>query len=194
MSPRKDAARNHARIVEAAATVFRREGVDSPLDAVAAEAGVGRATLYRHFPDRGSLLAAVLHDRVSMLERYEAERGGPDLLEHLVVEMCWYMADMRGLMAAITASVIDDEHLAEIAERSDALLSRALAGAVATGSVRPDTSLDDLVLVTVMAGALVSNPAVTDDAMTRAMAICFNGLRPGADVHSLPAPELRAGG
>ena len=48
MSPRKDAARNHARLVEAAATVFRRDGVDAPLDTVAVQAGVGRATRRRH--------------------------------------------------------------------------------------------------------------------------------------------------
>ena len=191
MSPRKDAARTHARIVEAAAAVFRRDGVDSPLDAVAAEAGVGRATLYRHFPDRGSLLAAVLHDRVSRLERFEADHCGPDLLERLVVEMCWYMADMHGLMSALSASVIDDGRLAEIAERSGALLSRALADAVADGVVREETTLEDVLLVTVMAGALKTHPMLTDDDLTRAMAICFDGLRPGARTHALPAPELR---
>ncbi|ASR55678.1 TetR/AcrR family transcriptional regulator [Cellulomonas sp. PSBB021] len=189
MSPRKDAARNHARLVEAAATVFRRDGVDAPLDTVAVQAGVGRATLYRHFPDRGSLLAAVLHDRIATLERYEAERGGPDLL---VVEMCWYMADMHGLMTAIEASVIDDVHLAEVTERSNALLSRALAQAVATGVVREGTTLEDVLLVAVMAGALMTNPLTTEDDVSRALAICFNGLRRGAQTHELPAPELRA--
>lgn len=192
MSPRKDAARNHARLVEAAATVFRRDGVDAPLDMVAVQAGVGRATLYRHFPDRGSLLAAVLHDRIATLERYEAERGGPDLLERLVVEMCWYMADMHGLMTAIEASVIDDVHLAEVTERSNALLSRALAQAVATGVVREGTTLEDVLLVAVMAGALMTNPLTTEDDVSRALAICFNGLRRGAQTHELPAPELRA--
>lgn len=175
--------------MHAAAAVFRRDGVDAPLDSVAVEAGVGRATLYRHFPDRGALLAAVLHDRLTELEAYEAEHGGPGLLEHLVVEMCWYMADMRGLVAALSS--VDDEARKAVQARCEALLARALEVAVASGRVRAGTTLSDVLLVAVMAGALMTNPAVTDDDLRRAMAICFTGLRPGVPVAALPEPELR---
>jgi AcrR family transcriptional regulator len=65
-SERADAARNRRRILSAARKLIAREGVRGiTLEDVAAEAGVGRATLFRRFPDRASLLLALLdeHER-----------------------------------------------------------------------------------------------------------------------------------
>ena len=56
---RADAARNQARILEAARTVFGAKGLDVSLDEIAHQAGVGVATLYRRFPDRESLVVAL---------------------------------------------------------------------------------------------------------------------------------------
>lgn len=63
---RADAARNRARILEVAGEVFREQGYDASLDLVAKRAGVGAGTLYRHFPDRETLVNA-------MMERWAAE-------------------------------------------------------------------------------------------------------------------------
>jgi AcrR family transcriptional regulator len=63
---RADAARNRERILEAARRLIAKHGVQRvTLEQVAAEAGVGRATLFRRFPDRGELLLALLdeHER-----------------------------------------------------------------------------------------------------------------------------------
>jgi AcrR family transcriptional regulator len=63
---RADAARNRERILDAARRLIAKRGVQRmTLDGVAAEAGVGRATLFRRFPDRGALLLALLdeHER-----------------------------------------------------------------------------------------------------------------------------------
>ncbi len=57
---RADAARNRARILEVALQVFREQGYDASLDLVAKRAGVGAGTLYRHFPDRESLVNALM--------------------------------------------------------------------------------------------------------------------------------------
>lgn len=57
---RADAQRNRDAILRAAAEAFDEEGVLTPIDGVAARAGVGNATLYRHFPTRDDLLAAVM--------------------------------------------------------------------------------------------------------------------------------------
>ncbi|WP_432974228.1 TetR/AcrR family transcriptional regulator [Dactylosporangium sp. CA-233914] len=59
---RADARRNRERLVAAAATVFAEEGANAPLDKIARTAGIGNATMYRHFPTRDALLEAVLHD------------------------------------------------------------------------------------------------------------------------------------
>ncbi|MFJ7771431.1 TetR/AcrR family transcriptional regulator [Streptomyces sp. NPDC097107] len=71
--PRADVQRNRAALLEAAQRHFLRDGVGTSLDAVAKEAGVGPATLYRHFPTREALLAAVLQTRSEELVARQAE-------------------------------------------------------------------------------------------------------------------------
>lgn len=66
---RADAARNRARILAAAATMFRERGVDAvSMDAVAAEAGVGKGTLFRRFGDKAGLASALLDERERELQ------------------------------------------------------------------------------------------------------------------------------
>ncbi|MFI5626513.1 TetR/AcrR family transcriptional regulator [Nocardioides sp. NPDC051685] len=67
--PRADVVRNRARILEAAETHFLTQGVAASLEAVAKEAGIGVATLYRHFPTREALLAGLLNERRDELEK-----------------------------------------------------------------------------------------------------------------------------
>src|ERR1700716_368898 len=67
---RTDAARNRAHVLAAARDVFVEHGADAPLDEVARRAGVGIATLYRRFPDRATLMRAVV---LEVLERVAHE-------------------------------------------------------------------------------------------------------------------------
>ena len=71
---RADAARNRQAIVEAARAVFAEQGLDAPLDEIAKRAGTGNATLYRRFPQRADLVAAVFADR--MAEHVAAVEAG----------------------------------------------------------------------------------------------------------------------
>ncbi|MET7295698.1 TetR/AcrR family transcriptional regulator [Streptomyces griseoloalbus] len=71
--PRADVQRNRAALLEAAQRHFLKYGVGTSLEAVAKEAGVGPATLYRHFPTREALLAAVLQTRSEELVARRAE-------------------------------------------------------------------------------------------------------------------------
>lgn len=73
---RADAARNRTAVLEAAATLFRAYGVDGvSMDAVAAEAGVGKGTLFRRFRDKAGLAEALLDERERELQ--EAILFGP---------------------------------------------------------------------------------------------------------------------
>jgi AcrR family transcriptional regulator len=65
---RADAQRNHDAVLAAAKAVFARAGTDAPMEDVARLAGVGRGTLYRRFPTREHLFAAILQDRVDELD------------------------------------------------------------------------------------------------------------------------------
>jgi AcrR family transcriptional regulator len=58
--PRKDRERNRKALLSAAREVFANHGVDAPLDLVAKRAGLGNATLYRHFPTRQDLVVKIL--------------------------------------------------------------------------------------------------------------------------------------
>ena len=73
---RRDAARNREAVLQAAATLFRREGVDAvDVREIARAAGVGVGTVYRRFGDKGSLVGAVVGDREQRLQ--DALLGGP---------------------------------------------------------------------------------------------------------------------
>jgi len=62
MSPRADAVRNRAKILEVAARVFAEQGAAASTEQVAAEAGVAIGTIFRHFPTKADLLAAIMKD------------------------------------------------------------------------------------------------------------------------------------
>ncbi|MEU4696654.1 TetR/AcrR family transcriptional regulator [Nonomuraea dietziae] len=76
---RADAARNRARILEAAAGLFRAKGAPNvTMDDIAKAAGVGRGTLYRRFPDRASIAVALLDEHERVLQE-KLIRGEPPL-------------------------------------------------------------------------------------------------------------------
>src|SRR3954469_26044269 len=81
---RGDARRNRERLIEVAREVFREQGYDASLDLVAKRAGVGAGTLYRHFPNRESLVDAIMQtwvDRVEeTVEKSLAFEGSPRAL------------------------------------------------------------------------------------------------------------------
>ncbi|MFF3260228.1 TetR family transcriptional regulator [Streptomyces sp. NPDC002932] len=68
-APRRDAARNRARIIDAAREVFATQGVGAGLNEIAHHAGVGIGTIYRHFPDKEVLVGAALGDRFTVRRR-----------------------------------------------------------------------------------------------------------------------------
>ncbi|WP_263118610.1 TetR/AcrR family transcriptional regulator [Cellulomonas fimi] len=72
---RRDAVRNQRALLDAAGAVFATSGVDAPVREVAAAAGVGVATLYRHFPTRAELVVAVYRHQIDA-----CAAAGPDLL------------------------------------------------------------------------------------------------------------------
>src|SRR3954451_9684173 len=81
---RADAQRNYDALLAAGKSVFARFGVDAPFEDVARDAGVGRGTLYRHFPTRDHLFVAILQERVDFLDAKAMELlGAPDAWQAL---------------------------------------------------------------------------------------------------------------
>lgn len=168
--------RNRRLIVAAAEAVFREEGAAVPLDRVAQRAGVGRGTLYRHFPDRLALVAAVYAARVDALERHVGTLPPERLVEHLVAEIGAQQVAAPGLFAAVHAA--DDPAVGDVERRAGVLLDRALADARARGRVRPDVTTDDLRLLFAMAEGVLATetPERAGPLVRRALALGLRGL------------------
>ena len=105
---RADVQRNRSALLDAAQKHFLKYGVGTSLEAVAKEAGVGPGTLYRHFPTREALLAAVLQSRRQELEtrRAEIERIDDALsaLRHWMRAMEEYFSAFSGLPEPLMAA------------------------------------------------------------------------------------------
>lgn len=149
--PRADAVRNRERIVAAAREALVAEGADVALDEIARRAGVGNATLYRHFPDRETLLYHVLLDvNERFAERTESLlEGDLDPFEALSVALL-ETADERvgALCTLLLDSGIDSEapELVASRERMNALTERLIERAHASGGLRDDIGSGDLLV------------------------------------------------
>jgi AcrR family transcriptional regulator len=148
---RKDARRNQQALLDAAAAVFVRSGVEAPVRDIAAEAGVGMGTIYRHFPTRADLIVAVYRHQVEALAE-----AGPALLAdsaspHAALGR-WidlfvdFLVTKHGLAAALRSDEAGFETLhAYFLDRLVPVCAGILDAAVAAGEVRP--GLDALQLM-----------------------------------------------
>ena len=134
-SLRADARRNRERILAAAGTSFAEHGAGASLEQIARRAGVGSATLHRHFPSRQTLLEAVFRERVATLcaaaaELQETTDPGPALITWLQAVGAHAVSN-RGLAASLMSGARDSDPTlgatchALIIEAGDALLVRA---------------------------------------------------------------------
>jgi AcrR family transcriptional regulator len=144
---RADAVAKRNALLTAARRVMAARGIDAPLSAVADGAGVGIATLYRHFPTRDDLLTAVVQDIrdevVAIIERYrplmrtDPESAWPDLVHSLV-------ALQPGALIPQFAAHLSERglapHLADIRSTALAALDTVLRQARRAGLVRADVT------------------------------------------------------
>jgi AcrR family transcriptional regulator len=110
--------------------VFAERGIDAPLDEIAHRAEIGNATLYRHFPDRCQLIAAVFTDELAryadlVQKALRAEDPGAALREY-VQASCALQAGNRGLADLLTSTVLSDPHLDALRRRARRDLGRLI--------------------------------------------------------------------
>src|SRR3954453_20921297 len=101
---RSDARDNHALLLAAAKEVFAEDGPDAPLDRVTRRAGIGNATMYRHFPSRRELVIAVYASEVASRTgnaRLDTADPGAELFAWLAA-FVEYVRDKRGLALSLT--------------------------------------------------------------------------------------------
>lgn len=174
---RSDVVRHRAKLLDAASRVFSEYGAHVPLDAVVEAAGFGRATLYRHFPDRTALLLALFDRDIAPV--LEAGQGRPpgEVLFAMLAEMGRVMCEAPALEVAWRA--IAPNHPEMQARRRDLLarFEKPLADAIAAGQVRADLTLEDVVSVGRMVSAASRLAQGDARAGERILDLVLNGIR-----------------
>ncbi|WP_199178688.1 TetR/AcrR family transcriptional regulator [Acidimangrovimonas sediminis] len=146
---RADAQRNEEAILEAAKRVFATTGVDAPIREIAKEAGVGLATLYRRFPKRADLIAAIYRREIDACTA-EAEQLSRDLppreaLQAWLIRYSEVIATKRGLATALHSGDPAFEGLpAYFRDKFEPTLQGLLDSAAAAGAMRKDIKAYDL--------------------------------------------------
>jgi AcrR family transcriptional regulator len=178
--PRADAVRNRARIVETAREVFAARGSDASLEEIARGAGVGIGTLYRHFPTRDDLVAAVFHDRIGELEVLAEELLASDAPGDALAT--WLHAQLqqastcRGLAAEAMLTMLSPTDAPSPCESMRQAGAALLARAQAAGEVREGVEIDDLVRM-VQAVTLAAEESGDPAASERLFGFVLDGVR-----------------
>jgi AcrR family transcriptional regulator len=179
---RADAVRNRERVVAAAVAVFAERGLEASVPEVAARAGVGKATVYRSFPSKEHLIAAVVIDRIEDFERRARELlDEPDawtaldeLMSEKAVEHC---AD-RTLASAVQAAASSDL-LAEARRRMWDAVAALMDRAKEQGTMRATATSEDLRVLWGGAARMLTADDVDDpDEWRRYARLALDALRP----------------
>jgi AcrR family transcriptional regulator len=181
---RADGRRNRDAMLAAARRVFARDGIDAPLDAIAREAGLSRATQHRHFPTRDRLIRAIFDDNLDELARVATQTPDPaDAYVATLLATVDMLARDRGFVDVFNHRVVSDDVKQEIATRFLAILAEPLAAAQAAGRVRGDLEPEDTILLVDMLGAAVSltGPARPARRRDRAIALLLRAIRPACE-------------
>ncbi|WP_375450085.1 TetR/AcrR family transcriptional regulator [uncultured Devosia sp.] len=182
-APRADAQRNLDALLKAAMAVFMSSGVDAPVREIAEKAGVGVATLYRHFPQRMDLVVAVFRNEIDacadaapVLARAHPPGEALGLWMQRYVD---FINTKRGLAAALhSGNPVFEPLPAYFSQRLRPALQTLLDAAAAAGEIRGDTDPDDL--LEAVGGLSRSAPNGELGQARRMVALLVDGLRYGA--------------
>jgi AcrR family transcriptional regulator len=179
---RADAVRNRARILAAANEAFAAEGLGVPIDVIAQRAGVGVGTMYRHFPTKEALGAAILTTKVEALiaeadRLAEADDPAAALDEYLAAILTEGTA-CSALAGAFSEAGYDLKAAAPNLEpQFVAALGRVLSRAQAAGAVRSDVRAEDLLALVAAACMVTGRPDRDAESGRRLLAVVTAGIR-----------------
>ncbi|WP_329404225.1 TetR/AcrR family transcriptional regulator [Streptomyces melanogenes] len=182
---RADARRNRERILEAAVRAFSEKGPDVAIDTIAKAAGVGSATLYRHFPTREALveaayrneLARVCDSAATLLAAHTPDRAIRLWMDAFID----YLAAKQGMADALRAAVASGaDPFAETLDKLGTALATLLHAGADAGLLRPD--IDPFDVGFSLAGvALITSAPDQRERAGRLLDLLLDGLRYGAD-------------
>jgi len=193
---RRDARRNRELLMEAAHEVFAEQGLQAPLDVIARRAGVGNATLYRHFPTRAALIDAVFQDQLTdtMTAGLQA-RSAPDawtgLTAYLEAVFTTLAAD-RGTNDLMTIRLDGVDTLLEAHAHNHETVELLLRRGQEEGTVRDDVTVEDVLFTLAALGRAVPSltSAATPEAWRRPLCLFLSGLHTVRTAQPLPGQAL----
>jgi AcrR family transcriptional regulator len=181
---RADAQRNLDTLLQTAAEVFASSGVDAPVREIADKAGVGVGTLYRHFPNRAELVAAVFRREIDACADAAAPLAAAypsfEALSRWIERYIGFVATKRGLAAALHSG---DAAYESLPPHRNQRLIPALRGlletAAAEGQIRPGVDAYDL-LNAVGSLYMTVRDEPSAQSARRMVSLLIDGLRHGA--------------
>ena len=188
-SSRRDARRNHERLLDEARRLFAERGIDAPLDELAARAGVGAGTVYRHFANRDALVRELYDIGVADLHDLAVEIIGADSawrsIELYLERLAGWVAESPYLPAVMRrVSEIDPEH--RPAAEFEGMIVAMVARARAEGSLRADVTAVDLSVLVDMLGSIGQYGGEYLPYWRRQLTVVLDGLRARDDLTPLP--------
>jgi AcrR family transcriptional regulator len=156
---RADALRNRERLTEAAAAAFRDEGLDVAVDEIARRAGVGVATLYRHFPAKTDLVLAVTEavlDDLDAAATAALARPDGEAVERFLDGALRQQCRNRGFLQALAQHDFPAAARRRLARRTSGILEPVVAAGHRSGTIRRELGAADLLVVVRMLGVVVT--------------------------------------
>ncbi|MEV0094526.1 helix-turn-helix domain-containing protein [Streptomyces sp. NPDC050738] len=197
---RSDARDNRARILDAARAVFGEDGLGAPMREVARQAGIGPATLYRHFPTKQALIVETFAEqRRACHAAVRDALADPDPwhgFRSLVERICELHAHSRGFADAFMTAFPEAIDFAADRKRAEHAVAELARRAQETGRLHPGFVVDDLILMLMAHRSVQDAPrAARLTASRRFAAYMIEAFRAapgtGAPAPLPPAPHLR---
>ena len=188
---RADAQRNRRRLIEAATELFSERGLEVGVADIAARAEVGRGTLFRNFPSKEHLIAAIVVERLTeLISRGRAALEAPDpgqALFDLIDQSVGRLQGDRALFDALDDTWLANEEIRRIHTELLGMLDALVCRAQEAGAVRPDISaVDVLMMIKGVCEAVTSFQHVNPDVALRQLDL----IRAAISVPG-PQPPLR---
>jgi AcrR family transcriptional regulator len=189
---RADAARNRARILAAAATIFADRGFDATLDDIASHAGVGVGTVYRRFPNKEALVEALFEESVQQVIelalRAESAEDSWDGLVMFLEGVTQMQTEDTGLRDLMLHGSYLQERVAQAKDRIAPVVTRLVERAKHEGRLRDDFVAGDIPLIELMLASVARYTGEIAPALWRRyLGIVLDGICAERSTHrSLP--------
>ncbi|BCJ39362.1 TetR family transcriptional regulator [Actinoplanes ianthinogenes] len=188
---RSDAARNRAKVLEAAEIVLGERGLAARMDEIARRAGVGVGTVYRHFATKEALYAAIVSARVDdLLESAAGLREPETAFFTFFARIVADAGSKKALTDALRHAGVDvkqgqDDQRA----RMRATLDRLLRAGQEAGAIRADVAMPEVLALLRGASMAAETGDYTESVLDRSLTVVFDGLRCNHSTNSAVASD-----